>query len=62
VRDNSAQAGLTVEWTRATFICRTELLEKLKDYAYTERLSLKDALDMALSEFLEDKTGLLHHK
>ena len=62
VRDNAAQAGLPVEWTRATFICKTELLNKLKDYAYTERISLKEALDMALTQFLEDKNDLLQHK
>lgn len=62
VRSNSAQEGLPEEWQRATFIVRVELLEKLKDYAYTERVSLKDALDDALDQFLEDKENLLPHK
>lgn len=34
VRYNSVQAGLPEDWTRATFIVRVSLLEKLKDFAY----------------------------
>lgn len=62
VHENGVQAGLPEDWTRATFIVRCELLEKLKDYAYTERVTLKDALNTALEQFLEDKTDLLPHK
>lgn len=62
VRNNAAQEGLPEDWQRATFIVRVGHLEKLKDYAYTERLSLKDALDEALEQFLEDKENLLPHK
>lgn len=62
VRTNAAQEGLPEDWQRATFIVRVTHLEKLKDYAYTERLSLKDALDEALDQFLEDKDDLLPHK
>lgn len=62
VRTNAAQEGLPEDWQRATFIVRVEHLEKLKDYAYTERLSLKEALDDALEQFLEDKDNLLPHK
>ena len=36
-----------------------ELLEKIKDYAYTERISIKAAISKALTEFLKDKK-LLH--
>ena len=62
IRDNPAQEGLTADWTRATFIVRTELLEKLKDYAYTERIKLKEAVDQALTDFLRDKDNLLPHR
>ena len=62
VRTNAAQEGLPEDWQRATFIVRVAHLEKLKDYAYTERVSLKDALDDALEQFLEDKENLLPHK
>ena len=56
--------GITVpeDWTRATFIVRKGHLEKLKDYAYTERLTLKEALDKALGAFLDDKNDLLPHR
>ena len=53
VRDNPVQEGLTAEYTRATFIVEVELLEKLKDHAYTERLSLKDLINKILREYLE---------
>ena len=53
VRDNPVQEGLTPEYTRATFIVEVELLEKRKDHAYTERLSLKDLINKILKEYLE---------
>jgi len=37
----SSQEGLQENWTRATFIVREDLLEKLKDLAYTIELQLK---------------------
>lgn len=62
VRTKGVQAGLPEDWTRATFIVKVSQLEKLKDYAYTERLTLKEALETALDEFLKDKNDLLPHK
>lgn len=62
VRGRSVQEGLTEDYTRATFIVRRDLLEKMKDYAYTERLSLKDVVNTALDDFLRDKDNLLQHK
>lgn len=62
IRDKPAQKGLTADWTRATFVVRKGHLEKLKDYAYTERLTLKEALDKALGAFLDDKNDLLPHR
>lgn len=61
VRDNSVQAGLTADWTRATFIVRVSHLQKLKDFAYTERIPIKEALDVALERFLQDYDDLLPH-
>ena len=60
-RTNSVQAGLPDDWTRATFIVRIAYLDKLKDFAYTERISIKEALDVALERFLKDATDLLPH-
>ena len=70
VRGNSVQEGLTEDYTRATFILKVETLNKLKDYAYTERLSIKDAINNILESALaaEEKKltkkgeALLNHK
>lgn len=51
----SSQEGLPENWTRATFIVREAHLETLKDYAYTQRMTIRDALDQALEQYLEDK-------
>lgn len=56
------QDGLTEEWTRASFIMRVETLERLKDYAYTNRIRYKDALDAILTEFLDRQGDLLPHQ
>ena len=60
-RVSSVQAGLPDDWTRATFIVRIAYLDKLKDFAYTERISIKEALDVALERFLQDTNNLLPH-
>ena len=52
VRGNSVQEGLTADYTRATFILKVATLEKLKDYAYTERLNMKDAVNDLLESAL----------
>ncbi|MCQ2417714.1 MAG: hypothetical protein MJ071_07880 [Oscillospiraceae bacterium] len=58
----------TEEFIRATFIVRKDLLQDLKDYAYTERLEIKELinkiLDTSLTKMKKDleKQGvrLLH--
>ena len=63
VRDNPAQEGLTADYIRATFIVKVDYLETLKDYAYTERLSIKEVVDEAIGDFINnkvDKKKLLH--
>ena len=66
VRDNSAQAGLPEEYTRASFILKVSALNDLKNYAYTNRMSIKDALSEILEEFFEGYKAeggeLLQHK
>lgn len=66
VRDNAAQEGLTADYTRATFILRVETLNALKDYAYTNRITIKEALEAAVGKFIEEykENGgeLLNHK
>lgn len=53
--EKTSQEGLRDGYTRATFIVREDLLEKLKDYAYTERETLKDVVNKMIAEFLEGK-------
>ena len=48
-----AQAGLTADYTRATFIVKLTILDEIKDYAYTERLSMKEAVNKLFSDSLE---------
>lgn len=52
VRDNSAQEGLTEDYTRATFILKVSALEAVKDYAYTKRIPIKDALTEIIESFI----------
>lgn len=41
---------------RATTVWLEEsLLEKLRDYAYTERISVKEAISRAIEAYLKDK-------
>lgn len=51
------------EFTRMTFIVRKDHLDKLRDYAQGEQITIKEALDRALSDFLdnaEEKTRVLN--
>lgn len=41
------------DWERQTFIIRKSHHQKLKDIAYKERITLKEALDKALGSFLK---------
>lgn len=52
VRDNSVQAGLTDDYTRATFILKVDTLNDIKNYAYTERLAIKDAIENIVNDFM----------
>ena len=58
VYPKSSKEGLNDDYTRATFIVREDLLKKLKDYAWTERKTLKDTVNEMLEEYLKDKVIL----
>lgn len=47
------------KYTRMTFIIRKDLLNKFRDYAYTERIEQKEAINTILEEYLGNKTDLL---
>ena len=55
VLTKTSQEGLKEDYTRATFIVHESLLEKLKDYAYTERRAIKDIINEMLEGYLKDK-------
>jgi hypothetical protein len=47
--------GLSDGWVRATFIMREDNLEKVKDFAYWERLQIKEVIDEALEIYFSEK-------
>ena len=61
IKTNPVQEGLPANLTRATFIVDVDILETLKDYAYTERVPIKEVVDQALREYVSkiDKQSLL---
>jgi hypothetical protein len=48
----SSEVGTIEGETRATFIVRESLLEKVKAVAYWDRLKMKDVINIALEEYL----------
>ena len=51
---SSAQAGLTKDLKRFTVIANVQAVNDLRDYAYTRRLTLKDAFNEIMEKFIED--------
>lgn len=51
----AAKRGLNEELIRATFILRQEYLEKIKAYAYWERLQIKEVFDEICDQFFKNK-------
>jgi len=51
--DKTSQEGTKEGETRATFIIREPLLEKLKAIAYWDRVMIKKVVDEALSSYVE---------
>lgn len=55
IKEKSSEDGLYKEYTRATFIVRKDLLQKLKGYAFLEDQPLKEVVNTMLAEWLADK-------
>lgn len=55
IKEKSSEDGLYQEYTRATFIVRKDLLQKLKGYAFLEDQPLKEVVNTMLAEWLADK-------
>jgi hypothetical protein len=55
VSSTTSSKGLPEGWTRATFIVRQDLVEKVKRAAYWDRKQIKDVVTEALDAYLADK-------
>lgn len=53
--DKTSQANLPDKWTRATFIVHEDLLDNLKDLAYTERKTITDVINEAIEQYTAGK-------
>jgi len=51
----SSDRGLREGWTRATFILRSDYLEKIKALAYWDRKRVKEIIDEALGAYLKSR-------
>ena len=49
---NSSQEGLSEEVRRFSLVCKKSSVEALKDYAYTERKSIKQAFDDIIDDYI----------
>jgi hypothetical protein len=52
---SASSKGLPKGWTRATFIVRQDLVQKVKRAAYWDRKQIKDVVTEALDAYLIDK-------
>ncbi len=52
---STSSKGLPKGWTRATFIVRQDLVQKVKRAAYWDRRQIKDLVSEALDAYLVDK-------
>lgn len=55
VTQKTSQKGLKKGWTRATFILRSDYLEKIKGLAYWERKKIKEVVDEILEFHFKGK-------
>jgi hypothetical protein len=51
----AAKRGLHEDLIRATFIIKQEHLEKIKAFAYWERIQIKDVIEDMCEQFFENK-------
>ncbi len=59
--NKTSQEGLKDGWIRATFILRSNYLEKVKALAYWERKRIKEVIDDALRLYLKGKKQKRRH-
>ena len=54
IRDGSTQNNLTIDYTRFTCICKAANVKDIKDYAYTKRITTKEAFDEIVEYFFKN--------
>ena len=54
-KTKTTQKGLKNGWTRATFILKTDYVEKIKALAYWERKKVKEVVGEILGLYLKGK-------
>lgn len=50
---NSSQEGLPPEYTRFSAIVKVDNINALRDYAYTNRISIREAIDEMIEAFID---------
>lgn len=50
----SSQEGMTEDLMRFSVICKVSNVNNLKDYAFTKRITIKDAMDEILEAFFTE--------
>ena len=53
IRESGSQKGLPAELTRQTLIVSVDQIETLKNYAYTQRMKVKDVVSEAFEEYIK---------
>lgn len=53
IRETGSQKGLPAELTRQTLIVSVDQIETLKNYAYTQRMKVKDVVSEAFEEYIK---------
>ena len=48
---NASQEGLTADYTRFSVITKVKNVNDIKDYAYTKRITIKEAVDEIIEKF-----------
>ena len=51
---DTSTRGLKAGWKRHSIILRESTIERLQDYAYTERILIREAADKIISAFLDE--------
>lgn len=54
MEEKTTKRGVKAGWTRHTIILKEDVLRRLQNCAYTERLSMQTVIDAAFTQYLEE--------